>query len=255
MSPEPLIRAFIVDDERLAVDRLCRLLSATRRVVVVGTATDPETALMQLRERPVDVLFLDIQMPEMSGFDLLARLDTDVPVVFTTAYDCYALEAFAAYSIDYLLKPIEAARLDRALDKLRRLTSQARPDMQTLARELAAQLSPGSKLDRIASRVGARTVILDVARVSHVIAKDKLTFAALAGREHIVDYTLMELEQRLDARRFVRIHRAALVNVAFIDELHPDVGAGIVVRLKDEKRTELNVARDRVKNLKERLGI
>jgi two-component system LytT family response regulator len=255
MSPETLIRAFVVDDERLAVERLHRLLTETGRVAVVGAATDPEAALAELRTRAVDVIFLDIQMPEMSGFDLLARLDMDVPVVFTTAYDQYAIEAFAVSSVDYLLKPIDAARLDRALDKLQRFTREARPDVRTLALELAAQLAPGRELERIASRLGERTVILDVARVTHVIAKDKLTFAALAGREHVVDYTLTQLEQRLDPRRFVRVHRAAIVNIAFVGELHPDMGGGIVIRLKDEKRTEISVARDRVRNLKERLGI
>jgi len=250
-----MIRAFVVDDERLAVDRLCRMLEATGRVAVVGSATDPEQALTELRARSVDVIFLDVQMPELSGFDLLARLDADTPVVFTTAYDQYAIEAFAVNSVDYLLKPIEPARLDRALDKLQRLTGDSRPDVRMLARELAAHLAPGRKLERIASRVADRTIILDVARVSHVVARDKLTFAALGGREHVVDYTLAQLEQRLDPRRFVRVHRGAMVNVAFVDEIYPDVDGGIVARLKDEKKTEISVARDRVKNLKERLGI
>jgi two-component system LytT family response regulator len=250
-----MIRAFVVDDERLAVDRLCRMLEATGRVAVVVSATDPEQALTELRARSVDVIFLDVQMPELSGFDLLARLDADTPVVFTTAYDQYAIEAFAVNSVDYLLKPIEPARLDRALDKLQRLTGDSRPDVRMLARELAAHLAPGRKLERIASRVADRTIILDVARVSHVVARDKLTFAALGGREHVVDYTLAQLEQRLDPRRFVRVHRGAMVNVAFVDEIYPDVDGGIVARLKDERKTEISVARDRVKNLKERLGI
>jgi two-component system, LytTR family, response regulator len=252
---EATIRAFVVDDERLAVDRLCRLLEATGRVTVVGAATDPERALTELRARPVDVIFLDVQMPELSGFDLLARLDADTPVVFTTAYDQYAIEAFAVNSVDYLLKPIEAARLDHALDKLQRLTGDNRPDVRALARELAAHLTPGRKLERIASRVADRTIVLDIARVSHVVARDKLTLAALGGREHVVDYTLAQLEERLDPRRFVRVHRGALVNVAFVDELYPDVDGGMLVRLKDEKKTEIGVARDRVKNLKQRLGI
>jgi two-component system, LytTR family, response regulator len=249
------IRAFVVDDERLAVDRLCRLLSETGRVTVAGSATDPEVALQQLREEPVDVIFLDVQMPGLSGFDLLARLHADTPVIFTTAYDQYAIEAFAVNSVDYLLKPIEPARLDRALDKLQRLTGEARPDMRVLARELATHLTPGRKLERIASRVADRTIVLDVGRVSHIVARDKLTFAALGGRQHVVDYTLAQLEQRLDPRRFVRVHRGAMVNVAFIDELYPDVDGGMLVRLKDEKKTEISVARDRVRNLKERLGI
>jgi two-component system LytT family response regulator len=234
---------------------LSRMLEATGRVAVVGSATDPEQALTELRARSVDVIFLDVQMPELSGFDLLARLDADTPVVFTTAYDQYAIEAFAVNSVDYLLKPIEPARLDRALDKLQRLTGDSRPDVRMLARELAAHLAPGRKLERIASRVADRTIILDVARVSHVVARDKLTFAALGGREHVVDYTLAQLEQRLDPRRFVRVHRGAMVNVAFVDEIYPDVDGGIVARLKDERKTEISVARDRVKNLKERLGI
>lgn len=254
MTDSP-IRAFVVDDERLAVERLCRLLSDTGRVAVVGSTTDPDAALAQLRAQTVDVLFLDIQMPGLSGFDLLAQLDLDVPVVFTTAYDQYAIEAFTVNSVDYLLKPIEPARLERALDKLQRLMSESRPDVRALARELAAHLTPGRRLERIASRVADRTVILDVSRVTHVVARDKLTFAALAGHEHVIDYTLTQLEQRLDPRRFVRVHRAALINVAYVDELYPDVDGGLLIRLKDEKKTELSVARDRVRNLKDRLGI
>jgi two-component system LytT family response regulator len=252
---EPMLRVFVVDDERLAVDRLRRLLTATERVTVVGSATDPETALEQLRELEVDVIFLDVQMPTLSGFELLARLDSDAPVIFTTAYDQYAIEAFAVNSVDYLLKPIEPERLDRALDKLQRFTGDARPDVRALARELAAHLTSGRRLERIASRVADRTIVLDVSRMTHVVARDKLTFAALGGREHVIDYTLNELEQRLDPRRFVRVHRGALVNVAFVDELYPDVDGGVLVRLKDEKNTEISVARDRVKSLKERLGI
>jgi two-component system LytT family response regulator len=253
--PDRLIRAFIVDDERLAVERLRRLLEDTGRVEVAGTSTDPVAAVAQLRGSSVDVLFLDIQMPELSGFDLLAGLDADVPVVFTTAYDQYAIEAFSVNSVDYLLKPIEPARLDRALDKLQRLTGDARPDMRALAQALAAHLAPGRKVERIASRVSDRTIVLDVARISHVVARDKLTFASLGGREHVIDYTLAQLEERLDARRFVRVHRSALVNVAFVDQLYPDVDGGMLIRLKDEKKTELAVARDRVRSLKEHLGI
>ena len=101
----------------------------------------------------------------------------------------------------------------------------------------------------------ARTTILDVARMTHVVARDKLTFAIVNGREHVVDYTLTQLEERLDARRFVRIHRATIVNTAFVQELFPAVDSGMLVRLKDEATTELAVARDRVRDLKERLGI
>ena len=249
------MRAYVVDDERLAVERLTRLLNATGRVTIAGSATDPVAALEFLRATPVDVLFLDIQMPGLTGFELLEQLDRDVTVVFTTAYDRYALDAFGVNSLDYLLKPIEADRLEQALDKVERFAGQARPDVRALARELAAQLAPNRRLERIASRVGERTAVLDVARISHFTSKDKLTFAVVNGHEHVVDHTLTELEAQLDARRFARIHRATIVNIGFVQELFPAVDGGVLVRLKDEQKTELSVARDRVRELKQRLGI
>ena len=249
------MRAYIVDDERLAVERLKRLLDATGRVTIAGTTTDPEAALEYLRAHAVDVVFLDIQMPGLTGFELLQRLDNDVAVVFTTAYDRYAIEAFGVNSVDYLLKPIEADRLDRALDKLERFAGQPKPDVRAFARELAAELAPNRRLERVASRVGERTTVLDVARISHFVSKDKLAFAVVNGQQHVIDYTLTELDSRLDARRFARIHRATIVNIAFVQELFPAVDGGVLVRLKDERKTELSVARDRVRDLKDRLGI
>jgi two-component system, LytTR family, response regulator len=266
------IRAYVVDDEALAVKRLTRLLEATGRVEVVGSATDPEAALAFLQRNGVDVLFLDVQMPGLTGFELLERLTSDPFVVFTTAYDRYAIDAFSVNSIDYLLKPIEPERLDRAIDKLEKRsgtgglrTSEGdqppvRPDVRALARELAAQLRQPAgdrsvPVQRLASRVGEKTTLVDVARVTHFFSKDKLTFAVTDGRDHVVDLTLAELEEKLDPRRFVRIHRATIVNASFVQEMFPGVDGGVLVRLKDERRTELSVARDRVKHLKERLGI
>src|SRR5581483_1427682 len=172
---------------------------------------------------------------------LLEQLEQPPIVVFTTAYDAYALEAFEASAIDYLLKPIEPGRLARAIDKAERLAGQTPPDVRALARELAAQLAGDRAanrahvpVQRIASRVGERTTLLDVARITHFVARDKLTFAVTGGREHIVDATLAELESRLDARRFIRIHRSTIVNASFVDELHPAVDGGLLVRLRDD---------------------
>jgi len=249
-----MIRAYVVDDEKLAVQRLTRLLTDTGRVSVAGSATDPHDALDALRTADVDVIFLDIQMPEMTGLELVDRLDRNIPVIFTTAYDRYAVSAFELEALDYLLKPIEAERLEKALDKLERLRGQAAPDIRALAKQLAKELAPGKRLERVASRVGERTTVLDVARITHFFARDKLTFAVSSGREHVVDFTMAELEEHLDARRFVRVHRATIVNVAFVQELYPGVD-GLLLRLKDEAKTELSVARDRVRELKDRLGI
>lgn len=252
------MKAFLVDDEPLALKRLSRLLEATGRIDISGAATDPLEAVAQLQDRPVDVLFLDIQMPVMNGFELLARLDEPPLVIFTTAYDQYALQAFEANSIDYLLKPVEPARLVKALDKLDRLrrTAGAQPDWRALADQVAAALASRTPqyLSRVASRVGDRVEFVDVAQVTHFYAREKLTYAATAAKQHVVDQTIAALEQRLDPGRFLRIHRSTILNLDHVRELHAWFGGRLMVRLKDGK-SDLGVSRDRVAALKERLGV
>jgi two-component system, LytTR family, response regulator len=247
------MRAFLVDDEALALKRLQRMLTATKRVQIAGTSQDPVEAVPAILEARPDIVFLDIEMPGMNGFEMLAHLQPQPWVVFTTAYDRYALEAFGVNSVDYLLKPIEAAQLDRALDKIERLrgTAATPPGMT----ELIRRLTPVSYPDRVASKVGEKIEFVDLEHVTHFFAADKLTYAATATKNYAVDYTIQELEQKLDPGRFVRVHRATLVNVAHVQELHSWFAGRIMLRLKDPKHTELTVSRDRVRALKQRLGI
>lgn len=252
------MRAVLVDDEPLALKRLRRMLAETELVEVEASFTDPEEAIARIEEDPPDVLFLDIQMPGMSGFELLSRLTVQPLVIFTTAYDQYALQAFEVNSIDYLLKPIETEKLARALGKLERIRggAEARPEMDALLARLSAALEREPQYPaRIASRIGDRTAFVELKGVSHFYAKDKLTFAATAGKDYIVDYTITELERKLDPARFVRIHRSSLVNIEHIKELFSWFGGRLLVRLKDDKGTELTVARDRTRQLRERLGL
>lgn len=251
------MRAFLVDDEALALKRLERMLAATKRVEVAGVSQDPVEAVPAILEAKPDVLFLDIEMPGMTGFDLLAQLDPQPWVVFTTAYDRYALEAFGVNSVDYLLKPIEAAQLERALDKIERLRSSAAspPGLSELVRRLTAATKSPAYPDRIASKVGERIEFIDLEQITHFFASDKLTFAATPTKNYAVDYSIQQLEQKLDPNNFIRIHRATLVNVAHVQELHSGFAGGMIVRLKDGKRTDLKVSRDRVRELKQRLGI
>ncbi|MGA2183621.1 MAG: LytTR family DNA-binding domain-containing protein [Bryobacteraceae bacterium] len=248
------MKAYLVDDEPLAVRRLTRLLEATGRFDIAGSTSDPEVALEFLSRETVDVLFLDIQMPGMTGFELLARLREPPVVIFTTAWDAYALKAFEVHSIDYLLKPIEPAQLDRAIGKLDRMRGSPRPDLRSIVEQVAASLTRPEP-DRIATRTGERIQFIDLARVTHFFAQDKLTFAASGGRNYCVDYTIADLEERLARKNFVRIHRSTLVNVAWVQEMDAWFGGGVLVRLRDDKHTELQVARDRVRALKERLGV
>ena len=257
-----MIRAFVVDDEPLAVRRLKRMLDETGRVEMAGSSSDPVDALAALAETKVDVLFLDIQMPGMTGFEMLGMMDPQPLVVFTTAFDQYALKAFEVNSIDYLLKPIEERHLARALDKIERLHASAAPapDWKALVAQLAGALKqPGAALaaeypERIASRLGDRIHILDLAKVTHFFAQEKLTFAAMEGKNHVVDHTISDLEQKLDPHHFFRIHRSTLLNLAWVKELDAWFGGRFLVRLKDAKSTELQVARERVQELKKRLG-
>jgi two-component system LytT family response regulator len=247
-----MIRAFVVDDEPLAVKRLSRMLRETGRVEVVGGASDPVDALAALSSVSVDALFLDIQMPGMTGFEMLAMLDPQPMVVFTTAYDQYALQAFEVNSVDYLLKPIEERHLARALDKIERLRAAPGPPPDWKA--LLSQLAAGGYPERIASRLGERIQILELAHVTHFFAHDKLTYAATEAKNYVVDYTVSDLEQKLSPRSFCRIHRSTLVNLAWVKEVDAWFGGRVLVRLKDAKSTELQVARERVSELKKRLS-
>ncbi|MCX6624107.1 MAG: LytTR family DNA-binding domain-containing protein [Acidobacteria bacterium] len=252
------MRVYLVDDEPLALQRLARMLGETGRVEIAGSTTNPEEAVRFLTENPVDAVFLDIQMPALNGFEVLARLEHQPSIVFTTAFDQFALRAFDVNSVDYLLKPVTAEHLDRALNRLERLVSGgvAAPSLSRVLTQLLASVKapPPAAPDRIASRSGDRIEFIELNRISHFYSEDKLTFAATPGRNHVVDQTIGELEQRLESRGFFRIHRATLVNLRFVHELHTWFAGRMVVRLNNEARSELTVARDRVKLLKDRLG-
>jgi len=253
------LRAYLVDDEPLALERLRRLLENSARVEVIGSTTTPEEALTALEADPPDVCFLDIQMPRLNGFDVLAKLRRQPIVIFTTAHDQYALKAFGVNSVDYLLKPVDPESLDRALKKVETLRDSGRfaqSDLQSLLQQLTDSLreSKPEYLERIASRLGDRLWFLDLDRVTHFYAEDKLTYAASDGKAYCVDHAIAELEKKLDPKRFFRIHRSTVVNLAWIKEVTSLPGGALNIRLKDNKSTDLTVARDRAREFKARVG-
>ncbi len=253
------LRAYLVDDEPLALERLRRLLERTGCVEVIGSATEPEKAVAALTADPPDVCFLDIQMPRLNGFEVLVRLPVQPIVIFTTAYDQYALKAFGVNSVDYLLKPVEPESLNRALKKVERLRSSGQltqPDVLTLLKQLTDSLREAKPeyLERIASRLGNRLWFLDLAQVTHFYAEDKLTYAVWEGKAYCVDYAITDLEKKLDPKKFVRIHRSTVVNVDWIKEVASLPGGTLNVRLKDGRGTDLAVARDRAREFKARVG-
>ena len=259
ISDHQLPRVFLIDDEELAIRRLSRLLNDSQRVEIIGHETDPVAALETLSNdaEKIDALFLDIQMPVLNGFELLAKLNWQPSIIFTTAYDEYALKAFEVNSIDYLLKPIEMAQLDRALSRIEKNSEKTiETDYRQIAEQLASALrgQPKNFPTKIASRLGERIRFIELEKITHFYAQDKLTYAATAETNFVIDRTIVQLEQELDPQNFTRIHRAMLLNTDFVDEVHTWFGGRLMVRLKNTGKTELIVARDRVRELKDKLG-
>ncbi|HET9215634.1 MAG TPA: LytTR family DNA-binding domain-containing protein [Terriglobia bacterium] len=203
---------------------------------------------------------------EMDRAVLLAPNDLEVRIMRAVLYapasrqmpDQYALEAFKVNSIDYLLKPFGAAQLERALNKLDRLLAagdspQRIGSLLEQVRSMLTHRNP-EHIVRIASRVGDRVEFIEVANITHFFAKDKLTFAVQSGKEHAVDLSISELEQRLPPKEWVRIHRSTLLNIIAVKEVHSWFGGKLLIRLKDG-RTELKVARERTAEVRANLGL
>jgi two-component system, LytTR family, response regulator len=248
-------RTVLVDDEPLARKRLGRLLAAHPEIVVQGEAATGEEAVACLRGQRPDLVFLDIHLPHYDGFEVLRRLEEPPLTIFTTGYDKYALQAFQAASVDYLLKPVEAEALTRAVQKLNRLTRAGRGDLEQRLHEFLSRFQalapPAEYLQRMAVRVGERAFLIDMADVSHFDAKDKYVFLyTVAGKEYIVDHTVSGLESRLDPRKFVRAHRSTLVNIDHIKEIQNWFNGKYRLVLGDLNKSEIVVSKGMAPRLK-----
>jgi two-component system LytT family response regulator len=252
-----IYKAILVDDEELAVRRLGRLLREVPFVEVVATAENGRRALELVEEWKPDLLFLDIQMPGLSGFDVIRRIRHMPAVIFTTAYDEYALEAFETSAVDYLLKPIEKIRLHKALEKVRRLrTAAAAGEMGQRLDFLLRMLERKQEqafLTHLPAKIGERILVFSTEDIAYFYASDKYTFLVSGEKEYIIDRTLAELQERLDPARFVRIHRSAVVNVSHVKEIVSLLGGRYICRLKFQSK-DLPISRSMINNLRQVLG-
>lgn len=239
-------RALIVDDEPLARERLRDLLAADPSVAVVGEAADGDEALDSIRNLLPDLLFLDVQMPGCDGFEVLRRLDPgQLPLtVFVTAYDQYALRAFEVHAVDYLLKPFDAERFRTALTRAQeRLKHDRSHEFRDNLLAVLGQVPGGPKPpERIAIKSGEGIVFLRTEQIEWVEASGNFVrFHCAGGKAWLHRETMNGLEARLDADRFVRIHRSTIVNIEAVKELQPLFHGDSIVILRDG--TELTMSR------------
>jgi two-component system LytT family response regulator len=218
-------RALIVDDERLARQRIRRLLGSEPAIAIAGECANGPQAVSFLREQPVDLLFLDVQMPGLDGFGVLRALDRVArPVtIFVTAYDEYALRAFEVNALDYLLKPFDRKRFQTALERAKAQLAHVRGGVvqQQLSRLLEHLDRSRHELDRIAVRASGNVILVRMDDIDWIEAADNYACLHCGAQTHVLRETMSALEARLDAARFIRIHRSAIVNISKIKELQP----------------------------------
>lgn len=239
------LRALIVDDEPPARSILRQMLKDDSEIEVIGECSNGREAASLLRIQTPDLMFLDIQMPEMDGFALLEALDADqMPaVIFVTAYDRYAVRAFEVAAVDYLLKPFNYARLAKALQRAKsNLLERSGEDRSRQVIELLHQINARSEyLDRFIIKNNGRTLLIPVDDVEWIETDGNYLLLHVGQMTHLLRETLQNMERRLNPRKFLRIHRSAMVNLDCIKELHMHVnGEDQIVILKDGHQLTLS---------------
>jgi DNA-binding LytR/AlgR family response regulator len=243
------VRVLVVDDEPLARGRLLRMLGGLAGVEPVGEATTGREALDKIAELAPDCVLLDVRMPGLDGLEVAKA--SDVPVIFTTAHDDYAVEAFELAAVDYLLKPVRRERLLRALDKVRRGAAAGPARLDALFERFLASSGP-APLARISARCGDAVHLFDPAEIVRFTAAGGYTSFRREGREFLLDESLNQLEERLVPLGFLRVHRAELVRLDAVRALHGEHGS-TEIELSDGQRAP--VSRRLVAELRRRLGI
>jgi two-component system LytT family response regulator len=228
------MKAIIVDDERLARNELRRLLAAHPEVEILDEAANVDEALEKIRHHDPDVVFLDIQMPGKTGFDLLEELDRSPRIIFTTAYDEYAIKAFEFNALDYLLKPIDPARLSEAIKKIIiEKKEDEEIEVNLKGRALKAD-------DQVFVKDGDRCWFVKLEEVRLFESEGNYVRLFFRDQKPLILKTLNYLDERLDPRTFFRANRKHIINLKYIDNIEPWLNGGLLVKMKDGKKVEVS---------------
>ena len=264
-GPRENLKVLVVDDEQLARDELCYQLQRIGEVEVVGQAGNGLEALTAVEQFEPHLIFLDIQMPGLTGFEVARRLLSFGPetpaMVFVTAFDQHAIEAFEVNAVDYLLKPVEPTRLEQAVDRARRRieagrTASAAPLNDQLEQIVKMMAGRQVRRDQVAIKVGERFMLVQAEEIIFASLADEsinIVTGQVAGTSNY--RTLDDLQARLDPEVFWRVHRSHLVNINKIKEIVPWFSRNYILRMKDAKGTEIPVSRAQTKRLREYLKL
>lgn len=240
-----MLKFLIIDDEKLAREKLKRLLSELNdpNVELIGEAQDGPEALEKIDTLKPDVIIIDIQMPGMNGLEVIRNMNHSPAVIFSTAYDQYAIKAFEHNAADYLLKPYDKERLAKALHKVHIQPSQS--SLQQMVKKIVSELTPQApaSIELLPTRTGERIKLFAAKDVLWFDSEHSITYAHLEGQKHDIRYTLDELERQLNPNIFFRIHRSVIVNLHRIAEIVPWFNGQYRLTLNDKSKTELTVSR------------
>lgn len=250
------MKTILIDDEPLAIGRLKRLLGKFDDFEVIAEAKNGHEGLEKITQLKPDVIFLDIEMPEMTGFEMLAQLDFMPLVVFATAYDQYAIRAFEENSIDYLLKPIETERLEKTVEKLRKLkSSSGDSSMNNSLLQLIEQFKPKKDIHSISVKSGEKILFIPLTEISFFEAEDKYVFLNTTdGKQYLTNYTIASLEEKLP-ENFIRVSRSSIINSLLIKELQKYFSGKYLVIMRDTKASKIETGSAYGENLKKLMEI
>ncbi len=245
------VKAIIIEDEVLAIKRLRRLLeNYADEIEVVAEAANGEQGLQLVEQHKPGLIFLDIEMPVMNGFEMLSRLKHLPKVIFTTAFEDYAIKAFEENSIDYLLKPIEPERLDKAIQKLKRLGNTDTSLLPEQINAVVKALHVKKEIKSLPVKMGDKIFLIKPEQIAFLEAKDKYVYIVTDDNmEYLTDFTLTSLEEKL-SRPFMRVHRAYIINCDKVKEFHKGDSGSFIITMKDKKNTRIYSGRSYSENVK-----